>query len=52
MACQVAMKLFCAFILLKLGEVFGLWMRTIRITGVGSYTDTQCIRMAFFWCYY
>lgn len=47
MACQVAIKLFSAFILLKLGEVFGLPMRTMRLSGVGSDIDTQYIRMAF-----
>lgn len=48
MACQVAMKLFCAFILLKFSEVFRPCIRTMRLTGVGSYVDTQHIRMAFF----
>lgn len=48
MACRVAIKLFCAFILLKLSEVFGLPMRTMRLTGVGSHIDTQYVRMGFF----
>lgn len=47
MACQVAMKLFCAFILLKLSEVFRPCIRTMGLTGVGNYIDTQYIRMAF-----
>lgn len=47
MACQDAMKLFCAYILLKLSEVFGLWIITMRLTAVGSYIDPQYIRMAF-----
>lgn len=52
MACQVAIKLFCAFILLKLNEVFGPPMRTMRIAGVGSHIDSQYLRMGVFLCCY
>ena len=33
------MKLFCAFIFLKLGGVFGLPMRSVRLTGLRKYIN-------------
>lgn len=39
MACQVAIELFCAFILLRLGGVFGLPARSVRLTGVRKHIN-------------